>query len=540
MYTGMFTALVLAGVLALASTDSYHPDEPGSVRGTVRGTVQRDELSASFWQGQAQATVKRRAGSETGPAARNVILFLGDGMSVPTLAAARTLLGQRRGYTGEEAELSFETFPTSGLSKTYCVNAQVADSACSATAYLCGVKANQGTLGVSASVPRSNCSASLDPAARLQSIAAWALADGRDAGLVTTTRVTHASPAATYARAANRNWENDASVRADGADPQQCPDIATQLITEDPGRQFKVILGGGRREFLPSHVVDEEGSSGTRTDGRNLIEEWRSDKIERNVTHSYVWNREQLLRANATMPEYLMGLFESSHLRYNMLTNPTTEPSLAELTEVAIRMLQRNNKGFFLFVEGGRIDHAHHSNYAELALDETIELSAAVSRAAELLDETDSLLVVTADHAHVMSFNGYAARGSNVLGTARGTDRDGVPYMTLSYTNGPGFRAHVEGKRVDVTKEEKYESKEWRSHVDVPLSSETHGGDDVAVFARGPQHALFSGLYEQNAIPHLMAYAACIGPGEHVCNNAHIVIPLSSLLSSLILIIFCR
>ncbi|XP_047522124.1 membrane-bound alkaline phosphatase-like [Pieris napi] len=532
----MLTALVLAGVLALATTDSYHPDEPGSVRGMVR----RDELSASFWQEQAQAIVKRRAGTKTGPAARNVILFLGDGMSVPTLAAARTLLGQRNGYTGEEAELSFETFPTSGLSKTYCVNAQVADSACSATAYLCGVKANQGTLGVSASVPRSNCSASLEPAARLQSIAAWALADGRDAGLVTTTRVTHASPAAAYARAANRNWENDARVRADGADPQQCPDIATQLITEDPGRQFKVILGGGRREFLPSHVLDEEGSNGTRTDGRNLIEEWRSDKIGRNVTHSYVWNREQLLSANATLPEYLLGLFESSHLRYNMLTNPTTEPSLAELTEVAIRMLQRNDKGFFLFVEGGRIDHAHHSNYAELALDETIKLSAAVSRAAELLDERDSLLVVTADHAHVMSFNGYAARGSSVLGTARGSDQHGVPYNTLSYTNGPGFRAHVEGKRVDITKEEKYGSLQWMSHVDVPLSSETHGGDDVAVFAQGPQHALFSGLYEQNAIPHLMAYAACIGPGEHVCNNAHIIIPLSSLLSSLIFLILCR
>ncbi|XP_047520252.1 membrane-bound alkaline phosphatase-like [Pieris napi] len=310
-----------------------------------------------------------------------------------------------------------------------------------------------------------------------------------------------------------------ARVRADGADPQKCPDIATQLITENPGRQFKVILGGGRREFLPSHVVDEEGSKGTRTDGRNLIEEWRSDKIERKVIYSYVWNREQLLSANATMPEYLLGLFESSHLQYNMLTNPTTEPSLAELTEVAIRMLQRNDKGFFLFVEGGRIDHAHHGNNAELALDETIELSAAVSRAAELLDETDSLLVVTADHAHVMSFNGYAARGRNILGTSRATDRQGVPYMTLSYTNGPGFRAHVERKRVDITKEEKFGSVEWKSHVDVPLSSETHGGDDVAVFARGPQHALFSGLYEQNAIPHLMAYAACIGPGEHVCKH---------------------
>ncbi|XP_045503532.1 membrane-bound alkaline phosphatase-like [Colias croceus] len=444
-------------------------------------------------------------------------MFIGDGMSVPTLAAARTLLGQRNDRPGEEAKLSFEKFPTAGLSKTYCVDQQIADSACSATAYLCGVKANEGTIGVTAAVERRDCAASLRPDARLDSIAAWALADGRDAGIVTTTRVTHASPAGVFAKIANRDWENDDSVRRAGHDPARCPDIAQQLVHEKPGNQFKVILGGGRREFLSQGTLDEEGGAGLRTDGRNLIEEWQQDKRARNASQRYVWNRSQLLAAQADPPDYLLGLFEPSHMQYHLEADPATEPTLAEMTETAIRLLSRNERGFFLFVEGGRIDHAHHDNYAELALDETIELSEAVARAATLLPERDSLLVVTADHAHVMAFNGYTGRGSDILGVSDSRDRDQVPYMTLSYTNGPGHRAQPDGRRADVTAEPDFRALHWRSHVEVPLSSETHGGDDVAVFARGPQHALFSGVYEQSQLPHLMGYAACLGPGARAC-----------------------
>lgn len=394
---------------------------------------------------------------------------------------------------------------------------------------------------------------------------------------MTTTRITHASPAGVFAKTANRNWENDAEVKAANQDINACPDIAYQLIHKHPGNKFKVsfilwsyynlfsfkcntvvlhcilfrqvILGGGRRNFLPTTVIDEESQAGRRTDGRNLIEEWQQDKAARGVSFKYVWNVSELLQLNDNLPEYLLGLFESNHLQYHMQANLNTEPTLEQLTETAIRMLNRNEKGFFLFVEGGRIDHAHHDNLAHLALDETLEMDKAIKRAVELLSEEDTLIVVTADHAHVMSYNGYSQRGNSILGPSRDTDENNMPYMTLSYTNGPGFRPHVNGKRSDVTQENgfgKYYSLffivdsttrllmyafnvyglsvtgtlTWRSHVDVPLDSETHGGDDVAVFARGPYHMLFTGLYEQNQIPHLMAYAACIGPGLHSCAEA--------------------
>ncbi|XP_038222680.1 membrane-bound alkaline phosphatase-like [Zerene cesonia] len=502
-------------------SDEYHKVHRNTLRHDLQSNAR--EWTSDYWKQKANIAIKDRLQSgcsgHGAKRARNVVLFLGDGMSVPTLAAARTLLGQRDHRTGEEAQLSFENFPTVGLAKTYCVDAQIADSACTATAYLCGVKTNLGTIGVNAAVPRGDCPASADSATHVESIGAWALADGRDAGIVTTTRVTHASPAGAYAHVANRDWESDVDVLNDSHDPQTCPDIAYQLVHSYPGNEFKVILGGGRREFIPNDTIDEEGSAGKRVDGRNLIEEWQMDKISKNVSYQYLWNREQLLNVNENLPEYLLGLFEGSHMQYHLEADARTEPTLAELTETAIRSLSRNDKGFFLFVEGGRIDHAHHDNKVAKALDETIELSKAVSRATELLSEEDSLIVVTSDHAHVMSFSGYTHRGGDILGPSDEVGDDGIPYMTLSYANGPGYRPHTPEGRFDVMKDENYGDVNWVSPAGVPLQQETHGGDDVAVFARGPQHALFAGLYEQSHIPRFLAYAACIGPGPHACQH---------------------
>ncbi|KAJ2940327.1 hypothetical protein O0L34_g1 [Tuta absoluta] len=517
-------ALLLITIQTTLGKDIYHPRSRLSLETDPPNAAEADP---EFWARQAASGIARhqRAAAAAGvaaaaagvaAAARNVVLFLGDGMSIATLAAARAHLGQRHNRTGEEGSLEFDTFPTVGLSKTYCANAQIADSACSATAYLCGVKANKGTIGVTSSVPRASCFAAAERNYQTPSIAAWALEDGRDAGIVTTTRVTHASPSGTFAHTAERDWESDADVAEDCIDvPSDArqEDIALQLVHSYPGNQFKVILGGGRRAFLPNTTVDEEGSLGNRLDGRNLIEEWLELQKERGLMAQYAWHRSDLLAATRAPPDALLGLFESSHLQYHLEADPHSEPTLAELTEAAIKVLSRNPRGFFLFVEGGRIDHAHHQNKARLALDETIELSEAVARAAALLPEKDSLLLVTADHAHVMAFNGYTHRGSDVLGPSDEMDDNGVPYMTLSYTNGPGVRSHSEENvREDITKQ-KYDDPNFQYESGILLEDETHGGEDVAVFARGPQHALFSGVMEQSEIPRRAAYAACLGPG---------------------------
>ncbi|XP_053612175.1 membrane-bound alkaline phosphatase-like [Plodia interpunctella] len=512
----------LISLLIFALGAARHPEAP-----VARGNtppINPAEYTAEYWINEAQSGIKKRSQHDPDQnVARNLIMFMGDGMSIPTMSAARTLKGQRAGNTGEEEELFFEGFLGVGLVKTYCVDHQVADSTCTATAYLCGVKNNYGTVGVTAAVSRHDCEASLLEANRVQSIAEWALAAGRDVGIVTTTRVTHASPSGAYAKSSNRHWENDAEVLSDSEDPDKCVDIARQLVQMNPGKQFKVILGGGRREFLPNSTIDEEGHVGTRSDGRNLIEEWQQDKTNRDFSHSYVWNRDQLMNHFDSPPEYLLGLFEDTHMQYHLEANATTEPTLEEMTEIAIKMLSRNEKGFFLFVEGGRIDQAHHANYVYLALDETLEFEKAVIKASEMLPQDDTLTVVTADHSHVVAFNGYTARGSSIVGLSDQPDSHGMPFMTMSYTNGPGARGtQGNGIRDDIREETDFGQLRWRSHADVLLYEETHGGDDVAVFARGPHFRMFAGLYEQSQIPHVMAYASCIGPGLHApgCNAA--------------------
>lgn len=323
---------------------------------------------------------------------------------------------------------------------------QVADSASTATAYLCGVKANYATIGVTANVELDDCRASMNQKNRVYSIAKWAQDAGKRTGIVTTARVTHASPAGAYAHVANREWESDFNVRNYSQDPAQCDDIARQLVFGETGQNFNVVLGGGRAKFLPFDVQDEEGDFGERMDGVNLVDEWLEGKKGKRA--SYVWNRRQLLQKSRTA-DYLLGLFESSHCEYNLERDKTTEPSLAEMTEAAIRVLDQGNNGFFLFVEGGRIDHAHHATLAQKSLDETAQFSEAIQKAMQLTNKRDTLIVVTSDHSHTMSFSGYAQRGNDIFGTA-GNGRDDIPYATLSYANGPGYTGtDDDGRRLD-------------------------------------------------------------------------------------------
>lgn len=463
--------------------------------------------------------------------AKNVIVFLGDGMSLTTVAAARILEGQRKGTPGEENLLSWERFPNTAFSKTYNTDSQTPDSAGTMTAITTGVKTHMGAIGVSAGT-RDNCADSLP-----KHLLTWLeLADsaGLATGIVTTTRLTHATPAATYAHVPERNWENDAEVPPAAAE-QGCRDIAGQMVTARFGRGPTVMMGGGRGQFLPAQERDPEYDDmvGLRLDERDLVREWQ----QLHPQGAYVWNTRQL-RAAADAPA-LLGLFEHDHMQFEHDRNrgEDGEPSLAEMTRAAIRRLARAPDGFVLMVEGGRIDHAHHYGNAYRALDETIAMSEAVKVALEETSGADTLILVTADHSHTLSFVGYPQRGNPILGKVRGLSgedggngdyaRDGAgqAYTTLSYANGPGHTGESNqqpagpkhflhapsgmennGERPDLVRTNT-EHPDYLQESLVPLKAETHGGDDVGIWARGPGSDAVRGSVEQNAIFHFMVQA---------------------------------
>ncbi|XP_062832958.1 alkaline phosphatase isoform X1 [Anolis carolinensis] len=464
------------------------------------------EKDPKYWNSKAKQTLESALKlTPMNHRAKNIIFFLGDGMGVPTITAARIYKGQMAGNSGEETVLAMEKFPYVALSKTYNVNRQVPDSAGTGTAYLCGVKANAKTLGVSAAAVFEECNTTFGN--EVYSILHRAKASGKAVGIVTTTRVQHASPGASYAHSVSRDWYGDRDLPKDAV-RQGCKDIAYQLVHNT---DINVILGGGRMYMTPKGTPDPEypdvsGHKGTRKDGLNLIEKWLSGK---KGVH-YVWNKTALDAVNEHTTNYLMGLFEPKDMNYELERNNKTDPSIVEMTEKAIRILRKNPKGFFLFVEGGRIDHGHHSSKARHALTEAVMMDRAIERAVELTDASETLTVVTADHSHVFTFGGSTPRGNNILGLAPKMAMDNRSYTSILYGNGPGY-ALKDGTRQNVSSVA-LDKMDYRQQAAVPLASETHGGEDVAIMAQGPMAHLFHGIQEQNYIAHVMAYAGCIEP----------------------------
>lgn len=458
--------------------------------------------------------------------AKNVILFVGDGMGVSTVTAARILEGQLRETDGEYNRLSFEKMPYNAFSVTASANQQTSDSAPTATAMVAGIKTNDGAISVDQSIERNEPSAEVTAAKSVKTIMERAEARGMSTGVVTTARVTHATPAVNYAHVGNRDWEADSSLPA-GATVK---DIARQLLEFPYGDGIDVVLGGGRSYFMPNTVNDPEypTQKGRRKDGRDLTTEWTSQYNNA----SYVWNRAGFDALNTESTKHLLGLFERSHMRYeaDRSLDAAGEPSLTEMTEKAINVLNNNKKGFYLMVEAGRIDHAHHAGNAYRALTDTIALSDAVKKAQELTQSKDTLIVVTADHSHVFTIGGYPSRGNPILGKTAVdgvnlTDSLGLPYTTVSYANGPGWTGGFNRKefnpanestvaanyigtalRPDLTSIDTTQAN-YMQESTVPMGSETHAGEDVAIYASGPRGVLFDGVVEQHVIYHVMADA---------------------------------
>ncbi|MBV9241217.1 MAG: alkaline phosphatase [Acidobacteria bacterium] len=515
--------------------------------------VKRDENPGTWLSnGWAALDAKKRDKIRTGPA-KNVILFIGDGMGVSTLTAARILEGQMRGESGEENRLSFENFPFSALSKTYSANQQTSDSAPTMTAIVTGVKSNEGTIGMTQKVVHADYRTVKGNEAK--TLLEYAEESGRSTGVITTTRVTHATPGACYAHSADRDWESDYDMKRLGdantkngntemakrdldAYNAKFPDIARQLIEFKYGDGLEVAFGAGRNKFIPNTTPDPllPNVKGERTDGRDLTQEW----VAKRSGSAVVYNKQQLAAIDPRNAKHVLGLFATENMQYetDRLEKAPDEPSLTDMTTKAIDILQQNKKGFFLMVEAGRIDQAHHEGNAYRALRDTIALSDAVRAAEKKVNLDDTLIIVTADHSHTLTISGYPARGNNILGLVREIgingrlepdykrDKLGRPFTTLNYANGRGYTGAsndsgegpkfwpskpttfqgIAHGRPDLTKIDTTDPNYDQESV-FPLGDNTHGGEDVAIYAEGVDAHLFRGSMEENWTFFIMADA---------------------------------
>ncbi len=305
------------------------------------GVSRRGFLAAGV-AGGAALTLPARPAAARPPeraTAANLIFMVADGMSAGTLALGDLLHRRLHGRPSRWIELLANERVIRSFVDTRSADSIVTDSAASATAWSIGSLVNNGAINVTP-----------DGDAR-SPILLRAREGGRATGLVTTTRVTHATPAAFIANNPSRNNEDD---------------IAAQILDRRPD----LVLGGGARYFS---TLPLDGPSVLRT-------------------------RAELLAHAPREPDRILGLFANSHLSY-AVERPEHEPSLEEMTRYALRALSPRKGGFVLQIEGGRVDHAAHNNDPAGLLFDQLAFDRAVAAAAEFaLGRDDTLLIVTTDH----------------------------------------------------------------------------------------------------------------------------------------------
>jgi alkaline phosphatase len=445
------------------------------------------EDSSDPWRAVGQEALDARLARETNHArAQNVIIFVADGAGPTFFTATRIHDGQRRGVIGDTHDAPPDLFPYAGFARTHSADDRVTDSAASATSIFGGVKTHNGGVGVSAGV--ESCEDMLNGGA-VSSLADAARAGGRKVGVVTTTTVTDATPAAVYAHAPDRGWQYPdrfpAEARAAG-----CTDSPDQLIQA----QLDVAIGGGLVLFLP------QAQNGVRPDGRDLTVEWRQDGAGR----AFVADAPSFLALDTANVDQLLALVAPTDL-YDpdrVDGNPTTTPTLAELADVALEVLEKGDEGYLLLIEQEGTDELQHAGKLGLALDAGVEMYDALRLVLERVDLDETLVIVTADHGQPLAMGGGGPLESPLLGVARYGGRvalgqDQAPYPQLGFYVGP--RARPDAPNRELTDAD-VADRHFIPDSAVPLAVVPHSGVDVPVYAIGPWSDLFSGVYEQNAI----------------------------------------
>ncbi len=351
-----------------------------------------------------------------GATARNVILMVADGMGLAAVTAAR---GRRGGV--DVPGLSFESLPRIGYQRTHAADGVLTDSAAAASAWACGEKFANGEIcqhGRGGARPRSVLEHARDA--------------GRSTGLVATSAITHATPAAFGAHAASRECEGE---------------IARQYLLETG---VDVLLGGGFGAAGGSPPCpDVEGLS-----GEDLVLRARREK-----GYAYVTTAGELSAAVSRGNGRVLGLFAPEGMApAHRRGEHGPEPSLADLTRASLEILARDEDGFFLLVEASQVDWAAHAHDLTYLIAEVLAFDDAVRAVLEWLDETpdrreDTLLVVMSDHeTGGLSLNGgvRGLPGKDGEGVVPGwTTRGHTGVDTLIWSRGPG--SHGLGRALDNT-----------------------------------------------------------------------------------------
>ncbi|KAI8890768.1 alkaline phosphatase-like protein, partial [Backusella circina FSU 941] len=300
---------------------------------------------------------------------RNVIMMISDGLGPASVSFARTYYQYKNDHP-YDFQMPLDTIHV-GQSRTRSSSSLVTDSAAGATAFSCGLKTFNGAVGVD---PENNpCGTVLESAKHKH---------GMLTGLVATSRITHATPASFSAHVIDRNNENA---------------IALQQIGQNPlGRSVDLMFGGGYCHFIPK---SEKG--GCRLDSRNLLEEATEKYNWSTVIHNNREGFDDLSSKSNILP--VMSLFSSDHMSYEIDRDPKNEPSLSEMSKKALDILYESSKnkekGFFLMIEGSRIDMAAHSNDAPAHVHDILEYQNTVDLVKKYVDEhPDTIMISTSDH----------------------------------------------------------------------------------------------------------------------------------------------
>jgi alkaline phosphatase len=363
------------------------------------GLVKPATAAASRQRGNTRRGDTPARGNASMARAKNIIFLLGDGMGMAHRTAARII---SRGVADGKPKslLAMDTLEVTGQVMTFALNSAITDSAPGMSSYSTGVDANNNQEGV---FPDNTPDPFDNP--RVEYIGEMlkrVRGAGFNVGIVTTADVTDATPGANAVHTADRNAG---------------PRIADRFFDERARNGVTVLLGGGRRNFLPHGT---SGSVRREGDKRALIDEYKADGYQYLQTGSDVAS---LLKAPGAPPAKLLGLFHPQHLavafdrvgagKYSdELSLPKNaalkdQPALDDLAALALRSLSASSpNGFYLLLEGASIDKQAHASDAERMVWDTIEFDNAVKVALDFADKTnndsdptnDTLVIVTADH----------------------------------------------------------------------------------------------------------------------------------------------